>query len=352
MTEVCFTEVPGVGGAIGLITLNRPQALNALNNAMLKALSAQLTLWATAKTIKAVIIRSSSVKAFCAGGDIRAIYELGCTDKSTAKHFFADEYRLNYQIATYPKPYIAILNGITMGGGAGLSLHGGLRLATADLIFAMPETSIGFFPDVGASYFLSRCPNLIGLYLGLTGTRINAADAVSAQLIDHQIAKNAIPAIIQTIANQPIEDITDIRNALNPYFIGTTTSWLLSIQEEIRTHFSKSSLAEILKSLNTDHSRFAQQTLTMLSLRSPTSLKVSYETFSRGGELDLKSCLQMEFNVMQQFLNTADLYEGIRATIIEKDFQPHWYPPHVSLVSDQDLSSFFTSTHKETLQLN
>ena len=349
MPEVSFIEVPGAKGDIGLITLDRPQALNALNHAMITAISAQLTVWATSPLIKAVIIHSSNRKAFCAGGDIRAIYELGRGDNAAVQHFFADEYRLNYQIATYPKPYVALLNGITMGGGAGLSLHGGLCLATEDLIFAMPETGIGFFPDVGASYFLSRCPDFIGLYLGLTGARINAADVSSIGLIPHIIAQESTQDIIQTMAKHPLLGIADISKILQPYFIATISSSLRAIRHEIKQHFAKPSLAAIIASLKTSNSSFAQQTLATLASRSPTSLMVFWEAFTRGSQYNLKSCLQMEYTIMQQFLHIPDLYEGIRAVLIEKDFQPRWDPNNISLVSDIMLSSFFTPKQQEIL---
>lgn len=352
MSGLLFSEATGYAGSVGLITLNRPQALNALNDEMIKALTTQLAAWAVAPHIKAVVICSNSEKAFCAGGDIRNLYKLGRTDQEAIKGFFYNEYRLNYQIAKYPKPYIAFLDGITMGGGAGISIHGSLRLATDNLAFAMPETGIGFFPDIGASYFLSRCPDQLGLYIGLTGTRLTAADAFSAKLVDNIVAKDSLPGIIQAIANNQIQNTIDINTCINDYLIPAAGSSLARNKQAVKQHFSHPSLEAIMLSLQEDTSTFAQQTLTTLLSRSPTSLRVTYETITQGQTLDLAACLQMEFGVMQQFLNTADLYEGIRAAIIEKDSHPHWNPCNLSLVSDLLISSFFTADNKETLPLD
>lgn len=351
MSDILFSELTGKAGDIGLITLNRPRALNALTYEMIAALSKQLKAWEITRHIKAVIIRSSNTKAFCAGGDIRQIYEAGLRNKNQAVAFFKLEYQLNYLIARYAKPYIALLNGITMGGGAGISLHGTLRLASPNLIWAMPETGIGFFPDVGASYFLSRCPGAIGMYLGLTGAKITAADAIMSRLIDEIVAEHRFEQLIQAIADDAQLRPKNIAEIAAPFKTPAHSHLTLNFDSIIK-HFSKTSVSEILNSLQQDHSAFAQQTYTTLISRSPLSLRVTFETIQRGKQLDLAACLAMEYQVMQQFLLTADLYEGIRAAVIDKDLSPRWQPKQLAEVSDAQVAAFFTQKDKLQLEIH
>lgn len=316
---------------------------------MTKAIAKQLSTWAKAEHIKAVLIYSNNDKAFCAGGDIRDLYSAGPSNPSYAHEYFWHEYRLNYQIALYPKPYIAIMNGIVMGGGAGISIHASLRIATDDLVFAMPETKIGFFPDIGGSYFLSRCPDYLGLYIGLTAEKINAADAKYAMLADAIINKNDIQNTIQIILNN-LNGIDKLKSLLD--CVSSTKSVLANYHRDIIKHFAKSSVAEILHSLSQDHSFFAQQTLKTLNTRSPTSLAITLAAINRATAQDLASCLKMEYYLMQQCIKGPDIYEGIRAAVIDKDNKPCWKPTHVSRVSDKMLHSFFDPTDKKELQLD
>src|SRR3990167_5470139 len=209
-SDILFDTIQGDAGQIGIITLNRPQALNALNHTMITKLYQSLECWKADPHIQAVIIRASEGRAFCAGGDLRAVYEGHRTPQPLAA-FFQDEYALNRLIFHYPKPYIALLDGITIGGGAGISIHGTYRIATKRLTFAMPETGIGFFTDVGGTYFLSHLPQHIGFYLGLTGARLNSDDCVELGLAQCQIAASSIPFLIQQIAahdfTQPLDQL-------------------------------------------------------------------------------------------------------------------------------------------------
>ena len=204
--DLLIEEIPGIHGNIGLVTLNRPQALNALSYAMIQQLSQQLMTWKSDPAIKAVIVKSDLEKAFCAGGDIVAFHRAANEKKKLLLEFFYDEYRLNRLIHDFPKPYIALLHGITMGGGVGISIHGSHRVASESFLFAMPETGIGFFPDIGGSYFLSRLRDEVGIYLGLTGARLKTADAYHVGLVNHCIKKSEMPAIIESLAK------TDLRN--------------------------------------------------------------------------------------------------------------------------------------------
>ena len=198
-----------IQNGVGLITLNRPKALNALSFMMLKGIHETLIQWANHKDVRSVIIQGMGDRAFCAGGDVRSLYDAHLQgDHGFIQALFREEYTLNYLIATYPKPYIALMDGITMGGGCGVSVHGSHRVVTEKTIMAMPETGIGYFPDVGASHFLSKCPGYIGLYLGLTGARLNAADILFASLADYFVPAAAINAVRdQIISGDPIETV-------------------------------------------------------------------------------------------------------------------------------------------------
>ncbi len=207
MSDILFEELSGRDGNIGLITLNRQKALNALNHQMFLDLNAQLAEWETADHIKAVIIRAAEGRAFCAGGDIRYAFQKKLENDPTLPLFFRDEYQLNLRIFHYPKPYIALLDGITMGGGAGISLHGSHRIGTERLVFAMPETSIGFYPDVGASYFLSRLPYKVGFYLGLTSARITYNDCFWLGLINYFVPQDDFSKLIYAIGFDGSEEV-------------------------------------------------------------------------------------------------------------------------------------------------
>src|SRR3990167_2553754 len=202
MDYICFADLPGREGNLGVITLNRPKALNALNHNMLLAMHEALQRWADDREIKAVVVRAAPGRAFCAGGDLRWVYERHLANESYLQ-FFKDEYQLNSAIYHYPKPYIAFLDGITMGGGAGISINGSHCVATEQLLFAMPETGIGFFPDVGGTYFLSHLPGKLGWYLGLTGARIGCDDCVAAGLVQHKVQEAAWPAVVDQLLLQP-----------------------------------------------------------------------------------------------------------------------------------------------------
>jgi enoyl-CoA hydratase/carnithine racemase len=290
--EVCFNTKDG----IGIITLNRPSALNALNAEMLSSLHQQLLHWEKDNAILAVLIESSSPRIFCAGGDIKAVYNAHQKKQKNISEYFKKEYELNQYIHYYPKPYIALLNGLTMGGGAGVSLHGRIRIATEHFCFAMPETGIGYFPDVGTSYLLSRLPHEIGIYLGLTGTRINATEALYVKLIDFNLTQG------------PQE---------NP---------LKENQSHIAKHFKYNTMEEIFDSLSHDQHPWAQETLAILKTKSPTSLRLTLQMLRNAKNLSFDECIKQEYKLACYFIESHDFYEGIRAAIIDKDKKPHWNP--------------------------
>lgn len=307
MADICFAIDKGVG----VITLERCKVLNALNFAMLAALYEQLLRWQDQPEVKRVVIRSSCARAFCAGGDIRSIYNHGRENSLQSRELFKLEYQLNALIGTYKKPYIALLDGLTMGGGVGISMHGSHPIATENFQFAMPETGIGFFPDIGSSYLFQRCPGAIAMYLALTGITINLVDAVYAKLIRYHVNSAHINQPWPALLNQATK--LDLKQAN-----------LAKQRELIDKHFAEPSLDAIFGSLQNDPEPWAQATLKQLQSKSPTSLVVTFAQIQHTRKLSLRDCLSLDFQLSQYFLDQHDFYEGIRAAIIDKDKQPRW----------------------------
>jgi enoyl-CoA hydratase len=343
LAEIIFTELDGVDGKLGLIMLNRPEALNALNHAMFKALNRQLENWEADENIKAVIIRAEG-RAFCAGGDMRIAYQLGLKKDPQLKNYFADEYRMNSCVYHFSKPYIALLDGITMGGGAGISIYGSHRVATNNLVFAMPETGIGFFPDVGASYFLSRLPYRMGFYLGLTGVSISAQDCLALGLVDHIVASEDFEKIILKLQTASLLKHTDatVSEVLRHFTAPPQKSALLGHQVEIATCFSKETIEEILETLERYPSAWCEEAFNNMSLKSPTSLKVTLRQLQLGEKLSFDKAQEMEYQMMCRFIEGHDLFEGVRAALIDKDKRPVWEPQRVVDVDEETVASYFS----------
>lgn len=347
-SDVLFTILSGHHSDIGLITLNRPAQLNVLSHAMNVAICAQLKKWAQENNIKAVIICGAGEKAFCAGGDIREIYNAR-DDVTIGCNFFKQEYSLNHAIYHFPKPYIALLNGLVMGGGLGVSVNGKYRIATEKLKLAMPETGIGFFTDVGASYFLTRCPGKIGWYLGLTGHVMGAADAQQLGLVDLVLNSSDIPDLITALTQAVWSD--DLHNTVTQILRSFKN---LSLMPTLVTHqpiidrcFSKISIEEILAALNQENDIWSEQIYQLLQTRSPLSLKIVLEQLNRGSQLNFDDCLRMEYRLANRFLRGTEFYEGIRAAVIDKDRSPHWYPAHLSEITTDDVARYFAPLEKK-----
>jgi enoyl-CoA hydratase len=322
-------------GALGLLTLDRPAALNALTHGMINALAARLADWRDDDSIKAVAIRGSGDRAFCAGGDIRAVQQAVATGTDEGARLLHDEYHLNALIGSYPKPYIALLHGITMGGGAGVSVHGRYRLADAGLNFAMPETAIGFIPDVGSSYFLSRCPGEMGMYLALTGARIALGDTMDGGLVTHAVNRQDFESVLDGLARG------DTPAAVVKPLAGKAPAGALAAhRRRIETIFSAGSVEAILERLDRDGSEFARDTAQAIRTRSPTSLKLVYRQIRAAAHLDLKQCLAMEYRLALRVLPGHDFREGVRAALIDKDRAPKWQPSALAGVGNLD--GFFT----------
>jgi enoyl-CoA hydratase len=323
-------------GALGMVTLNRPKALNALTRDMCVAMKAQLDKWATDAAVKTVVIRGSGERAFCAGGDIRALYDAGNSEVEKAIAFYRDEYRLNATIKHYPKPYVALLHGVVMGGGVGVSVHGSHRVADETVTFAMPETGIGLFPDVGGSYFLSRLPGETGMYLALTGERLKTADAMYVGVATHFGAAKEKDALLAAL-----ESGTSPDPVLRSFQESPGEPPLAALREDIDRTFSQESVEGILAALDSEGSEWATRVAAGLRKKSPTSLKVTFRQLREGRHLSFDDCLRMEFRMVNRMTGGHDFREGVRALLIDKDNAPRWQPQDLSAMSDTAVAEYF-----------
>ncbi len=329
-------------GHAGIITLNRPQALNAHDHDMAVAMHGQLEQWALDDDVALVIIRGAGEKAFCAGGDIRALYTACTGDPVTCRRFYWDEYRLIALIHDYPKPYVALMHGHVMGGGAGLSVHGSHRVVAENLSFAMPECSIGLFPDVGASWFLPRMPGRTGLFLGLTGHRLGADDAIWLGIADVIVPYSAFDEIIDELAETDAIEAVLGHHARRP-----RQGKLQPLAPLIDTAFGHGSVEEIMETLSASGGQWAEDVLAAMHRNAPTSLKVTFEELRRGASLSFPDCMRMEYRLACRMATAHDFAEGIRARIIDKDDAPRWKPERLEDVREEVLASLFAPVDKE-----
>ena len=323
-------------GAVGRLTLNRPKALNALTEEMCAAMLANLRDWAVDPAVKAVVIDAVPGKAFCAGGDVRAVYDAGKRRDPAVMNFFRTEYRMNAQIRRLPKPYVAMIDGFVFGGGCGVSIHGSHRVASENAVFSMPETAIGLFPDIGATYFLNQLPGEIGMYLALTGIRIGAADAVYCGLATHLVQSRNHAAMLSRLERGETPDA--VLTALSEKPSGVAA--LATHRDAIDRGFSASSVEDILDRLELEGD-WGRETASILRTRSPTSLKVTFRQMREGAGLDFESCQLMEFRIVTRMMDGHDYYEGVRAALIDKDQVPRWQPPHLNMVSESEIERYF-----------
>jgi len=341
-----MSEEPDVSfeqrGSLGLITLDRPKALNALTHGMALAMTAQLAAWAKDDSIKAVVVRGAGEKAFCAGGDIRALYESGKAGTPYALDFYRDEYILDAAIKHYPKPYIALIHGIVMGGGVGVSVHGSHRVAEETTLFAMPETGIGLFPDVGGSYFLPRCPGETGMYLALTGARLKTPDTLTAGIATHFVPRAKWDLVLARLAEGQAPD-----QALAGLAESVPGGFLAEHRDAIDRCFAKDSVEAILEALDAEHTDWARDTAKTIRTKSPTSLKVAFRQIREGAKLEFDDCMRMEYRMVNRIVAGHDFYEGVRATIVDKDGAPKWSPPSLSGVSTADVDAYFAPLDRE-----
>jgi enoyl-CoA hydratase len=313
-----------VGSGIGVIELDRPEALNALDLGMILRIAEALEGWREDRGVRAVVVRSSSPKAFCAGGDIRAVREAAVRgDEAAVLAYFSAEYALNAMIARYPKPYIALIDGYAMGGGLGISVHGSARVVTERAALAMPETGIGFFPDVGAGYFLPRLAGGVGMYLGLTGIRVSGAAAVECGLATHYVPAVELPALEAELLGGG-----DPAPVLNAFATAAPPSELAGHRDAIDRCFGAevSGLGELRARLTAEDGdrEWADETLAALDRASPMSLAITWRLVRDGAGSTLEECLARELELAGRTARSHDFAEGVRAALVDKDRNPSW----------------------------
>jgi enoyl-CoA hydratase len=330
-------------GTAGLVTLNRPHALNAVSLGMVRALARQLAEWERDGAVTRVVVTANGTRAFSAGGDLRALYDLGRAGRyEEALVYFREEYALNARIKRYRKPYVALIDGIVMGGGVGISVHGSHRVAGDKFTFAMPEVSIGFFPDIGATWFLPRLPGQLGTYCALTGERLAAADAVAAGIATHRVASARFPELIEALCGAvPVDAI--LGAFAQPAAAGPVAARRPTIDRLFGLHRVEDILAALDAegATNGEEAAFASAVAALMRTKSPTSLKLTREQMRRGAALDFTDCMRTEFRIVSRIVHGHDLYEGIRAVIIDKDQAPRWQPPTLAEVSAADVERHF-----------
>ena len=327
-------------GRVGRITLNRPKTLNALDPPMIRAITHALQSWRDDPHIHAVVIEGAGDRAFCAGGDIRALRQHQLDgNRAPVDAFFTEEYALNRMIASYPKPSIALIDGICMGGGIGVSIYGAYRVASEHAMFAMPETAIGFFPDIGATFFLPRLPGQLGTYLGLTGARIHGADAVHAGFATQFTPRAEMQQLATALSQDGIA-------ALARHAAPLPAFTLQAQRAAIDTIFAADSVPEILNRLEQDnsdpaHQTWARKTIETLRGVSPSALAWTLRILRQGAHRTLQQCLDAEFALTHTTMRHSDFIEGVRAMVVDKDRTPRWQPPRIEDVVASDIAAMF-----------
>ena len=348
MSETERPVLAAVRNHIGHLTLNRPAGLNAVNLEMVRLLDQQLRAWAVDPAIHAVVLRANGEKAFCAGGDIRSLYDSFKRGDTEHETFFEEEYALDQYIHAYPKPLLALMDGFVLGGGMGLVQGAALRVITERVRMGMPEVGIGYFPDVGGSYFLSRLPGELGTYMGVTGLPIRAADALHAGLADWCNSHEQIAELDRCLDHMswsihPQEALRTLVATL-----GTNRlpgSELKALHQAIDEHFGQHDVAAIRASLaaetRSEFSDWTEETLKVLDSRSPLAMCVTREMLRRGRDLPLAECFALELHLDRQWFAQGDIMEGVRALIIDKDKSPRWNPPTLAEVTPERVQAFF-----------
>jgi enoyl-CoA hydratase len=322
-----------VTDGLALVTLNRPSALNALTLDMIRAFHAKLDAWAEDAAVRLVVVRGAGEKGFCAGGDIRALYD-GRGAAITAD-FFRAEYRLNHAIFHYPKPYIALMDGITMGGGVGVSVHARHRVVCEATVFAMPETGIGLFPDVGGSYFLPRMPGKLGVYMALTGARLRAADCLYGGIVDAFVPTGRHEELIAALRGG------DIQSALRRFVGNVGMAPLVEHRATIDRCFAGETVEAIVRALECEGTDWAAAVLRTMAGKSPTSQKIALRQIGLGAGLGFDDCMRMEYRLSQHLMAAHDFFEGVRAVVIDKDQAPRWQPARLEEVTDAAVAEYF-----------
>lgn len=323
-------------GHVGHLTLNRPKAINSLTHPMVTEIAAALTAWESDDDVRAVVVSGAGDRGLCAGGDIVAIYHSVKAGGAEARRFWHDEYLLNAYIGRYPKPYVALMDGITMGGGVGISAHGDVRVVTETTKMAMPEVGIGFVPDVGGTRILAHAPGELGLHAALTGAPFGGADAIAMGFADHYVPHADLAQFVQAIESDGVD------HAVSAHAHEPPQSELMAHREWIDRCYAAPTVADIIDALRTEGHAAATDAADLISSRSPVATSVALDAVRRARPLaTLEDVLRLEFRTSCAALRSADLVEGIRAQVIDKDRNPQWNPATLAEVSDADVAAYF-----------
>lgn len=338
-------------GAAGIIRLNRPKTINALTLEMTREIVTALDEFEADPGVSLVLLEGAGERGLCAGGDIRGLYESAKAGGDLGPVFWREEYILNARIPEFPKPYVAYMDGLVMGGGVGLSAHGAHRIVTDRTKMAMPEVGLGFFPDVGGTWLLSRAPGEVGTYFALTGQTMSGADAVYAGAADVLVASKDWPALRDALTNAPLQaKNSDVRAILEHFAVADSVAPVAKFREQIDSAFAHGTMEEVVAALKSDGSEFARATLKALSEKSPTALKVTLELLRRARDSkSLKDCLVREYNSALAVFTSAEFVEGVRAAIIDKDRNPKWSPARIEDVTPEIVEKYFAPNEKYKL---
>ncbi|EHI14362.1 enoyl-CoA hydratase/isomerase family protein [Mycolicibacterium thermoresistibile] len=331
-----------VEGGVGLLTLNRPKAINSLTHGMVTTMAERLAAWENDDSVRAVLLTGAGERGLCAGGDVVAIYHSAKADGAEARRFWFDEYRLNAHIGRYPKPYVSIMDGIVMGGGVGVGAHGNVRVVTDTTKMAMPEVGIGFIPDVGGTYLLSRAPGKLGLHAALTGAPFSGADAIVMGFADHYVPHDKIDEFTRAV----IADGVDA--ALAAHAQEPPASPLAEQRSWIDECYTGDTVADIIAALRAHDAPAAGEAADLIATRSPIALSVTLESVRRAAKLQsLEDTLRQEYRVSCASLKSHDLVEGIRAQLVDKDRNPKWRPATLAEVTEADVEAYFAPVDPE-----
>lgn len=337
MTDESDEVLTRIDGDVGLITLNRPKAINSLNQPMVDALRAVLARWADDDAVRAVVLSGAGERGLCAGGDVVSIYHSARKDGVEARRFWRDEYLLDAQIADFAKPYVALMDGIVMGGGVGVSAHANIRVVTDTSKIAMPEVGIGFVPDVGGAFLLSRAPGGLGLHAALTGAPFSGADAIAMGFADHYVPHDDLEAFTRAVVADGAQ------GALAKHAVEPPPSELAAQRAWIDECYAGDTVQDIVAALRGQAAGPANDAADLISTRSPISLSVALEAVRRAAKLEtVKDVLIQDYRVSSASLRSHDLVEGIRAQLIDKDRNPKWSPATLDAVTAADVEAYFT----------
>ncbi|MDB5640639.1 MAG: putative enoyl-CoA hydratase/isomerase [Bradyrhizobium sp.] len=338
-------------GAVGVIRLNRPKTINAVTPEMSLGVDAALDQFEADPDVALVLLEGAGERGLSAGGDIRGLYESSRAGGDLGKVFWRQEYIMNARIAKFPKPYVAFMDGLVMGGGVGLSAHGSHRVVTEKTKLAMPEVGLGFFPDVGGTWLLSRSPGEIGTYFGLTGQTMNGPDAIHARFADAVVPSNKLAALRETLVNlRAGVNSKDVKAAIDHFATGETAGPVAALRSQIDAWFAHDRIQDIVADLQRDGSELAQSTLKTLNEKSPRGMVVALKLLRLArASSSLEQCLVREYRAALEVFKSDDFREGVRAAVIDKDRSPRWSPPRIADVTPEMVAPYFAEIGADEL---